>query len=68
MNPWQLPSALLWRQVEQVEVLAVPCSGYTMQVISGSAPMVQRRGAEAGGLSLRSEAALRNNGEPPDLR
>jgi hypothetical protein len=46
MNSWQLPGTLLWRQVE---VLAVPCSGYTMQVIAGSAPMVQRRGAKLAG-------------------
>jgi hypothetical protein len=44
-----LPSALLWRQVEQVEVLAVPCSGYAMQVIADSAPMVQRRGTKLAG-------------------
>ncbi len=34
MSPWQLRIALLWRQVERVEVLAVPCSGYAVQVIA----------------------------------
>lgn len=34
MSPWQLPIALLWRQVERVEVLAVSCSGYAVQVIA----------------------------------
>jgi hypothetical protein len=46
MSLWQLRSALLWRQVE---VLAVPCSGYAMQVIADSAPMVQRRGTKLAG-------------------
>jgi hypothetical protein len=34
MSPWQLRIALLWRQVERVEVFAVRCSGYAVQVIA----------------------------------
>ncbi|WP_300656166.1 DUF6482 family protein [Pseudomonas sp.] len=34
MSLWQLRIALLWRQVERVEVLAVRCSGYAVQVIA----------------------------------
>ncbi|MDA7085463.1 DUF6482 family protein [Pseudomonas sp. SA3-5] len=34
MSLWQLRIALLWRQVERVEVVAVRCSGYAVQVIA----------------------------------
>ena len=33
MSPWQLRAALLLRQVERVEVLALRSSGYAVQVI-----------------------------------
>jgi hypothetical protein len=34
MSPWQLRAALLLRQVERVEVLALRSSGYAVQVIT----------------------------------
>ncbi|MDP3979529.1 MAG: hypothetical protein Q8P85_16345 [Pseudomonas sp.] len=34
MSPWQLCIVLLWRRVERVEVLAVSCTGYAVQVIA----------------------------------
>jgi len=34
MSPWQLRGALLLQQVDRVEVLALRCSGYAVQVIA----------------------------------